>query len=84
MFWFFKKTPPAKPTREQLLEQARKNAQAARTHIGEETLDRVAALLEQKMKAKQLTPLEQAKAQLAEVDKAKIADHLKYMMDEKK
>ncbi len=78
MFWF-KKKPPAKPTREQLLAQAHANAKIARETIGEETLDRIAAA----MRKKQESAIEQAKAQIKSMDKDKVADHIKLMLDDK-
>ena len=89
MFGFFKSkkdkskppsAPDKKPTREELLELARKNAAAARAEIGDETLEKI----KQAMMKKQASALEQAKKQVGSLDKGKVADHIKIMMDEDK
>jgi len=70
----------SKPTREEILEQARKNAAAARAEIGDETLEKIREAL---MK-KQNSVLERAKAQIRAADEDKVRDHIKYMIREEK
>jgi ElaB/YqjD/DUF883 family membrane-anchored ribosome-binding protein len=83
MFWKKKtkpteKTAPAKPSREQILAQAKANASAARAEIGDETLDKIKAA----MLKKQQSAIEQAKAQIKCADSDKVRDHLRYMIRE--
>lgn len=88
MFWKKKnkgagtKTPEkgGKPTREQILAQAKAAASAARAEIGDETLDKIReALLK-----KQQSAIEQAKAQIKAADRDKVRDHIQFMMREDK
>ncbi|PZQ47252.1 MAG: hypothetical protein DI551_03745 [Micavibrio aeruginosavorus] len=86
MFW--KKKPKdkplngesGKPSREQILAQAKANAASARAEIGDETLDKIKAA----MLKKQASAIEQAKAQIKAIDKDKLTDNLKFMMREEK
>lgn len=81
MFWKkkdTKKTPPAaaKPTREQIIAQAKANMSAARAEIGDETLEKIKeALLK-----KQSSAMEQAKAQIKAADVDKVRDHIQFMI----
>lgn len=81
MFWKKKdkKTPPAmdgKPTREQIIAQAKANMSAARTEIGDETLEKIKeALLK-----KQGSAIEQAKAKIKAADTDKVRDHIQFMI----
>ena len=61
----------------QLREQAMANARAAKEHIGEETLQKIAAA----MTKKQQSALEQAKKDIHSADPDKVLDELKFMMD---
>lgn len=75
MFW--KKKPskpvvPAKPSRDDILRQARENAAAARAEIGDETLQKI----KEAMMKKESSPLEQAKRQIRAMDQDKVRDHL--------
>ncbi len=87
MFWKKKdkKTTPSseisgKPSREEILVQAKASAAAARAEIGDETLEKIkAALLK-----KQSSAIEKAKAQIKATDTDKVRDHLKYMIREEK
>lgn len=75
-----KKTKAAQPqSREELIAQAKENARIARENIGEETLDRIAAA----MQKKEQSATEQAKAKIKGIEKEKVADHIKLMMDDK-
>lgn len=69
-----------KPTREQILAQAKANAAAARAEIGDETLDKIKEAL---MK-KQASAIEKAKAQIRAADQDKVRDNIKFMMKEDK
>lgn len=88
MFWKKKdkgkggKTPEkgGKPSREQILAQAKANAAAARAEIGDETLEKIKeALLK-----KQQSAIEQAKRQILAADQDKVRDNIKFMMTEGK
>ncbi len=79
MFWKKKKKEPVKPTREQLIAQAKANAAKARTEIGDETLQKIAAA----MQRKEQSATEQAKAKIKQLDKDKVADHLKLMIEDR-
>lgn len=82
MFWR-KKPPatPAKPTREQILAQAKANVIAARAEIGDETLEKI----KQAMLKKQTSDIiEKAKAQIKAADEGKVRDNIQFMMREGK
>ena len=64
----------------QIREQALANARAARAHIGEDTLDRIAAA----MTKKQNSAIERAKRQINESDPDKVLDEILFMLDEGK
>lgn len=83
MFWKKKKKPAppeggGKPTREEIIAQARVNMAAARAEIGDETLDKIKDAL---MK-KQQSAIEQAKAQIKASDMDKVRDHLSLWLEE--
>lgn len=86
MFWKKKdknQTPqkaPAKPTRDEILAQAKANMAAARAEIGDETLEKI----KQALLKKQSSVVEKAKAQIKATDTDKVRDHLKYMIREEK
>ncbi len=81
MFWKKKdKAKPAggkgKPTREQILAQAKANMSAARAEIGDETLEKIKeALLK-----KQSSAIEKAKAQIKTADVDKVRDNIQFMI----
>ena len=85
MFWNKKKKSKKKdeksdkPSREDLIAQAKANAAAAREEIGDETLDKI----REAMLARENNPLEQAKAKIKAMDKQKVADSMKVMLQEK-
>ena len=66
-----------------LIKEAMHNARHAREAIGEETLDRVLAMM-QKKKAEEsmesLNPSSQARKIIEKLDKGHVADHLKDLM----
>lgn len=86
MFWKKKdkKQPipskPAKPTRDEILAQAKANMAAARAEIGDETLEKI----KQAILKKQSSTLEKAKAQIKAADTDKVRDHIQYMIREEK
>ena len=85
MFWFGKKKKKdkgagQKPGREEIMAQARAAAAAARQEIGDETLDKI----REAMMKKQGSAFEQAKAKVKAMDRERIADNIKYVMDEDK
>lgn len=59
--------------------QAMANVRSARAHIGEDTLDKIAAA----MTKKQQSSMEQAKRQIKGADVDKVLDELKFMLDSK-
>ena len=79
MFWKKKEKGAKKPAREELLAQAKANAAKARAEIGDETLQKIAA----NMRKKETSATEQAKAKIKQLDKDKVADHLKIMIEDK-
>lgn len=81
MFW--KKKPKAdlpksKPTRDEIMAQARANMSAARAEIGYETLDKI----KEAMMRKQQSAIEQAKAKIRAADQDKVRDHLSMWLRE--
>jgi hypothetical protein len=77
MFWKKKPPkPPAKPSRDDIIAQAKANMAAARTEIGDETLEKI----KEAMLKKQASVLEKAKAQIKAADTDKVRDHLQFMI----
>lgn len=82
--FFWKKKPDlkagkakdGKPTREQILAQAKANMSAARAVIGDETLEKIKEAL---MK-KQSSAIEKAKAQIRSADVDKVRDNIQFMI----
>lgn len=65
-----------KPSRDEILAQARTNMASARAEIGDETLDKIKeALLK-----KQQSAIEQAKNQIKSADADKVRDHIQFMV----
>jgi hypothetical protein len=64
---------------QRIREEALANARSARAEIGEETLDKIAAL----MTKKQQSAMEQAKRDIAEQDADRVADEILAMLDQK-
>lgn len=67
-----------KPSREALIAQARANAAKARAELGDETIQKIAAA----MQKKDQSPAEQAKEKIRQMDKGRVADHIKSMIDD--
>lgn len=87
MFWKKKEKPlksvssnPSKPSREEILAQAKANMASARAEIGDETLEKI----KQALLKKQSSILERAKADIRATDTDKVRDHLKYIIREDK
>ena len=66
-------------TREEIHAAAMANFSTARAHIGEDTLERIAAAMDKK----QQSAMERAKRDIANADINKILDELKWMQDQK-
>lgn len=81
MFDFFKKNKKKDTAQKSaaIRAQALDNMRAARERIGEDTIQEIAAIL----RAKDSSPMRQAEAQIKALDKGRIADNLKAMLDEK-
>jgi hypothetical protein len=84
MLWFKKKKPqkPVVLDREALKAEALAHMRKARTQIGEDKLDRLAAML----KVPELKPAsegDKARDLIRSMDKDKIADNLRYMLRDK-
>ncbi len=82
MFWRRKnkdKKPEKPQTPADIRAQALANVRAARAHIGEETLDKIA----EAMTAKQRSATEQAKQQIQAADPDRVLDELLLMMKER-
>lgn len=76
--------PPAEPTpeerRRKLIDEAMANARLAREAIGEDTLARIAAIMAQKNNS----ALNKAKEQIAQVKGERIADEVKFLINDEK
>lgn len=89
MFGFFKKgqkqktakaKKTGKPSREELLAEAKASAAKARTEIGQENIEKMAAAL----RAENMSEGKKAREQIKGMDQGTVADHLKIMLDEDK
>lgn len=70
-----------KPTREQILAQAKINAAKATTEIGSETLDAVRIAMQRQQ---QKAIIEKALADIKGANEGKVRDNIKWMMNEDK
>lgn len=88
MGWFGKKKgsgkggdappdPPEKTPRQILQEQAMANARAARERLGDDTIRKIAEAMQNQSAGKQ------ARDKIREMDKERIAGHLRSLLDEK-
>lgn len=73
-----KKAGGGKPSREEIIAQAMSNARKATNEIGEENLQRIAAA----MMKKENSATERARQKIKTMDKDKVVDHLRIMLDE--
>lgn len=83
MFWNKKKKAkknktPEKLSGEALRTQAMDNARQAKEHLGDETVQKIAAI----MAKKNSNPMAQAKAQIQKADSGKVIDSILYLRDE--
>ncbi len=77
MFW--KKKKSKKPSREEILKQAKETVAAKREEIGDEALDKIKqAILKRKN-----SPLEQAKDKIKNMDEDKVRDNLSLWLRDK-
>ena len=83
MFNFFKKKPKKK-TREQISAEAHENARKAREEIGDENIQKMAEALRKIEDMEQGSAGKQARDRIRQMDKGKVADNLKIMMEEEK
>ncbi len=86
MFGLFKKKPKQKTpqSREEILAQAQKNAAKARNEIGEENLQRMAEALRRMDDPNYQSAGKSARDTIRGMDKGKVADNLKIMLDEER
>lgn len=80
MGWFGKKNKPENPAEKsaRLREEAMKNAREARERLGDETIQKIAAALGEQSAGKQ------AQRTLQEMDKERIAAHLRDLIGDDK
>lgn len=83
MFSFFKKKKPEKPSREDIIAQAKENARKAREEIGDENLQRLAEALRRMEDPASGSPGKQAKETIKKIDKGRVADELKMLLEDK-
>ena len=84
MFDFFKKKKPTKkPGREEILKQAKLNAQKAREEIGDENLQRMAEALKKIDDPEAQSAGKKAQEQIKKMDQGHVADNLKILLEEK-
>jgi hypothetical protein len=83
--WLTKKPTNDRKDKAALIKEAMLNAEAARNAIGQETLDKLAALMQRKKEAEAppVRPMDKAKAILEQMDKEKLALNIKTLLDEK-
>lgn len=72
----------AKKSREEIIAEAKANAAAAREHIGDETLQKIAAAMQKKQSGD--TELDRLRNEIKQMDSGKVADNVKLMLDEDK
>lgn len=72
MFWKKKPAPPKKPSREEILRQAKANARIAAEAIGEETLDKI----REHLLNKENSEFEKALRRIKAMDQDRVADNI--------
>lgn len=84
MLGFFKKRKPPekKPSREEIIAQATKNARKAREEIGDENIQKMAAALKRLEDPAQQSNGKQAQEQIKKMDQGHVADNLKIILKE--
>ncbi len=88
MFDFFKKKKPAgkdtnKPSRDEIIAQAKANAAKARAEIGEENIQRMAEALKRMEDPSRHSPGKRAQEEIKKIDKGRVADELKHLLEDK-
>ena len=73
-----KKSKAAQKNSDAIRKEAMENARKARAAIGEDTLDRIREHLENK----ENSPLEQAKRQIEQMDRDRVTDNIRHLIDE--
>jgi hypothetical protein len=76
---------PKKMTREELIAEAMANTNKAREELGEETIQKMAAALRKldgTAAPEEMTAGERAKQEILKMDKDRVADNLRLMMDD--
>lgn len=77
------KDPAAPQSREEIVAAALKNAQSAREAIGAENLQKLAQMIQNRTAAAEdVSPAAQAKKIIAHMDKGKVSDFLKFVVQE--
>ncbi len=76
--------PGGKPSKDELIRQAMLNAQAARETIGQETLDKVAEILQKQARKAQLEKMRAALVEKIASNPENVSDHLREMLRDKK
>jgi hypothetical protein len=74
----------AKPNKDELIRQAMLNTKAAREAIGEETLNKLGAMIEKKQRQMQLEKIRADIIRKMETNSGQVSDHLKFMLHDKK
>lgn len=84
MFNFFKKKKKAdkKPSREEILAQAKENARKAREEIGDENIQRMAEALKRMDDPNYQSEGKRAQGEIKKMDKGHVADNLKIILKE--
>jgi len=77
------KTSSGKPSKDELIREAMKNAKAARETIGEETLNKLGEMLQKQARKAQLEKMKADLIRKMETDSERMADQIKYMMQDK-
>ena len=76
--------PDAKPDKDELIRQAMLNTKAAREAIGEETLNKLGAMIEKRQRQMQLEKIRADIIRKMETNSGQVSDHLKFMLHDKK
>ena len=74
----------SKPDKDELIRQAMQNTKAAREAIGEETLNKLGAMIEKKQRQMQLEKIRADIIRKMETNSGQVTDHLKFMLHDKK
>ena len=77
-------SPDSKPDKDELIRQAMLNTKAAREAIGEETLNKLGAMIEKKQRQMQLEKIRADIIRKMETNSGQVSDHLKFMLHDKK